>query len=92
MLSLLEELGDASLISAWFRGVQAKDVSVDPGKTLGDLCKQHGWAAFQKRLRELFETTSNETLERNARLLADFTLRKIKTPTAKGFAGTGTSG
>jgi hypothetical protein len=78
LLSLLAELGDVSLISAWLRGVLAKDVSVDPGKTLGHLCQQHGWATFQDELRELFENTSNETLERHARLLADWSLRKDK--------------
>jgi hypothetical protein len=76
LLSLLAELGDVSLIAAWIRGVLAKDVAVDPGKTLGDLCKQHGWATFQDELRELFANTSNETLERHARLLADWSLRK----------------
>ncbi len=76
LLSLLEELGDLSLISAWLRGVLAKDVSVDPGQTLGNLCEQHGWTTFQDELRKLFENTSNETLERDARLLADWSLRK----------------
>jgi hypothetical protein len=80
LLSLLEELGDVSLIAAWLRGVLAKDASVDPGKTLGDVCKQHGWATFQDELRELFANTSNETLERHARLLADWSLRKDKNP------------
>jgi hypothetical protein len=78
LLLLLEELGDVSLITAWLRGVLAKDVSVDPGKRLGDLCRQHGWTTFQDVLRELFENTSNETLERHARLLADWSLRKDK--------------
>src|SRR5262249_48651344 len=39
---------------------------------------QHGWATFQDELRGLFEATSNETLERHARLLADWSLRKDK--------------
>lgn len=78
LLSSLEELGEVSLITVWLRGVLAKDVSVDPGKTLGNLCQQHGWTTFQDELRELFENTSNETLERHARLLADWSLRKDK--------------
>lgn len=78
LLSLLEELGDVSLIAAWLREVLAKDVSVDPGETLGNLCQQHGWETFQDELRELFESTSNGTLERHARLLADWSLRKDK--------------
>jgi hypothetical protein len=69
-------LADAPLVAAWLRGVLAKDVAVEPGKTLGDICAYHGWLRFQDELRELFENTSNETVERHARLLADWTLRK----------------
>lgn len=76
LLSLLAELGDVSLMTAWLRGVLAKDVSVDPGETLGDLCQEHGWTTFQVELRELFENTSNETLERQAQLLAEWSLRR----------------
>jgi hypothetical protein len=78
LLSLLEALGDVPLIAVWIHGVLAKDVSVDPGTILGDLCEQHGWTTFQDELRKLFEHTSNETLERDARLLADWSLRKYK--------------
>lgn len=78
LLSLLAELGDVSLVTAWIRGVLAKDASVDPGQLLGDLCRQFGWTTFQNGLRELFENTSNETIERHARLLADWSLRKDK--------------
>ncbi len=77
-LSLLGDLGDVSLIAAWIRGVLAQDASVDPGKTLGDVCKRRGWATFQDELRGVFEGTSNETLERHAQLLADWSLRKDK--------------
>lgn len=78
LLPLLETLGDASLVAAWLRGVMVKDVSIDPGKALGDICQRHGWLTFRDELRELVENTSNETLERHARLLADFALRKDK--------------
>src|SRR5262249_28506129 len=78
LLSLLQELGDVSLLSAWLRGVLARDAAVDPGLLLGDVCRQYGWATFQDELRPLFANTSNETLERHARLLADFALRKDK--------------
>jgi hypothetical protein len=77
-LTLLQELGDVSLISAWIRGVLARDAAVDPGPLLGDVCRQYGWATFQDELRELFANTANETLERHARLLTDFALRKDK--------------
>ncbi len=78
LLLLLQELGDASLIAAWIRDVLAKDASIDPVATLGDVCGQFGWATFAAELRELFDGTSNETIERDARLLADFALRKSK--------------
>jgi hypothetical protein len=78
-LSLLSDLGDAALISAWIPGVLARDSSVDPGTILGDLCAQYGWSTFQDELRQLFDRTDNETIERDARLLADFALRKDKT-------------
>ncbi|MBI3463093.1 MAG: hypothetical protein HY000_08555 [Planctomycetes bacterium] len=76
LLSLLEMLGDAGLISAYIRRVLVKDVSEDPGNELGDICRQHGWLAFHDELRSLFENTSNETVQRHARLLANFALRK----------------
>ncbi|MDP1797603.1 MAG: 2OG-Fe(II) oxygenase [Planctomycetaceae bacterium] len=85
LLSLLEELCDISLIAAWLRGVLAKDASVDPGRTLGDLCEQHGWTTFQDELRELFESTTGETLERHARLLADWSLRKDQNADCRRF-------
>ncbi|MEX1229189.1 MAG: 2OG-Fe(II) oxygenase [Planctomycetaceae bacterium] len=78
LISLLKSLEDPSLISAWIRGVLAKDVSVEPGKILGDVCRQRGWLTFQGELRDLFEATSNNTLERHAQLLADLSLRRDK--------------
>ena len=76
LLSLLGDLGDAALIASCIRHVLIKDASVHPGKALGDLCQRHGWLTFQDELRELFEQTTNETVERHARLLADFSLRR----------------
>ena len=78
LIGLLETLGDVSLIAAWLRGVMAKDVSIEPGEILGNICEQHGWLTFQKELQQLFQGSSNETLQRNARLLADWSLRKGK--------------
>lgn len=86
LLPLLQELGDVPLIAAWIRSVLARDASVDPGSTLGDVCHRYGWETFQDDLRELFENTSNETLERHARLLADWSLRKDKNADRKRFA------
>lgn len=78
LISLLEELGDVSLVSRWIGSVLAKDVSVDPGKTLGDLCEQQGWTRFRTEILEAFSNPPNSAVERNARLLADFSLRKDK--------------
>jgi hypothetical protein len=78
LVSLLEELGDVSLVALYIRTVVAPDASVDPGTVLGSLCERHGWKTFEDELLKLFENTSNETLERHARLLADWSLRKDK--------------
>lgn len=78
LLQLLATLDDTAVIAAWLRGVMAKDVSVDPGKSVGALCELHGWETFQEELLHLFRTTTNETLERHALLLEDLSLRKTK--------------
>jgi hypothetical protein len=78
LLSQLEMLADPALVSAYIGGVLAKDASADPGQELVAVCRQHGWLTFQDELRNLLADTSNETLERHARLLADFALRKDK--------------
>ncbi len=78
LLSLLATLGDASRVANWIRNVLAKDASVDPGKDLLDICRQYGWLTFQDDLLNLFENTSNETIERNVRLLADWSQCKDK--------------
>ncbi len=76
LLSLLDELDEISLISDWISNVLAKDVWVDPGDELGDLCEQLGWSTFQDELLKLFDSTTTETLQRNALLLADWSSRK----------------
>lgn len=76
LLSLLNTLGDASLVSAWIRGVLARDSSVTPGAELGRCCNSHGWLTFQVEFQSLFEGTNHETLERHAALLNDFSLRE----------------
>ncbi|HWE03486.1 MAG TPA: 2OG-Fe(II) oxygenase [Tepidisphaeraceae bacterium] len=83
LLPQLETLGDTSLIAAWISGVMARDVSINPGPTLGDVCKRFGWLTFQRELHDLFDKTANETIERNAAVLADCSLRKDKDPDRK---------
>ena len=57
-----------------------KQAAVDPGAALGDVCQQLGWATFQDELESLFEKTDGTTLQRHARLLADFTARADSEP------------
>lgn len=78
LIAQLELLEEPRLISAYITGVLAKDASLEPGKKLGAVCKKHGWQTFRQELRNLFAKTSNETLERHARLLADFAMQKDK--------------
>ncbi len=78
MLTAFEVLDDASLLVRWLHGVLAKDVSIEPGRPLGDLCAHFGWSVFRTELERVFARTSNETVERNARLLADWSLRTDK--------------
>jgi hypothetical protein len=76
LLPLLKKLGDTKLIAGWIQNVFGRDASIDPGKTLGDICQQHGWLSFQRELQPIFERTTSETIRRNARLVARWALRK----------------
>lgn len=76
MLPLLENLDDPSLVANWLRDGLARDASIEPGKTLGKILARHGWSIFRDELRTLYKNTSNETIERNARLLEDWSRRK----------------
>lgn len=78
-LSLLDELGDVALIRFWIRQVLARDTALDPGSVLGDVLQLHGWTTFQQELQSLFAATTPATLERHARMLADFALRSNTT-------------
>lgn len=78
LLLQLELLADPALVSSYIERVLANDASVDPGPELGNLCRQHGWLAFREELGVLMASTSAETMERHARLLADFALRREK--------------
>ncbi|MFO0946975.1 MAG: 2OG-Fe(II) oxygenase [Planctomycetota bacterium] len=75
LLDVIAELDDPFLVTEWLRHVLMKDVAVDPGSTLGDVCERHGWSTFKGELTELFNNTTNETMERHARLLVDWCLR-----------------
>lgn len=76
LLPLLAKLDEPAIVSAYVRQVLGRDVSEDPGKALGNLCKRYGWPTYQADLLRLFKSTSDETIQRHARLLADLALRK----------------
>ena len=78
MLPLLETLNDPSLIRAFLRDVLSKDASQKPAKKLLTICKKHGWLTFQAELLSVFESTSNDTLERNIRFLESLSLSRDK--------------
>ena len=75
-LKTLAVLEDPGLIGRFLGDVMIKDAAVDPGTSIVDVCKKHGWAAFQNELEALFKATNTETLERNVRLLERVCLAK----------------
>jgi hypothetical protein len=68
LLKALGTLDDPALIGGFF-ALLLKDVTLEPGKSVTTLCETHGWAAFAKELRAVMDATSNESIERNVRLL-----------------------
>ncbi|OJW20501.1 MAG: hypothetical protein BGO49_04650 [Planctomycetales bacterium 71-10] len=76
LLGLLAAIGDLGLIAAWIRGPFAHDATLDPGPALGDLGDRLGWPTIADALEDAFADTSRETIERNARLLAEWSGRK----------------
>jgi hypothetical protein len=66
---LLARLDEPGLIKAFLGEVMTRDASVDPGKSLLEVCRKYGWETFRPELEVLFDKTANETIERNVRLL-----------------------
>ena len=71
LLPLLGAPDDRELVRRFLREVFASDASQDTGGTLSDLCKRYGWQTFHDELTHIIDATTNETLERNARLVED---------------------
>ena len=69
LLEALATLGDPTLIGGFLGDLLTKDVTLEPGKALVAVCETHGWKSFEKELRAVMESTSNNTMERNVRLL-----------------------
>jgi len=77
-LSLLAVLGDVPLISRAILEVLTKDATLDPGADLLVICRGFGWLTFESELAGLFDRGSAETLERDARMLVDWSLLRDK--------------
>jgi hypothetical protein len=77
-LPLLAALGELGLIKTYLGEVLIKDASIDPGKALVPVCKQHGWATFQPELEAVCRSTTTETLQRNIGLLESICLARPK--------------
>ncbi len=74
LMPLLEALDDPGLVNAYLSRVVAKDVLVEPGKSLVKVCRQLGLATFRSELDLVFQNTTVDTLERNVRLLESLCL------------------
>jgi hypothetical protein len=57
------------LIRCYLVQVLARDAGDAPGAALVKVCQAHGWGAFQKEIEAVFHATTEQTLERNVRLL-----------------------
>lgn len=87
LLDLLGTIGDVGLIAAWIGGPFARDATIDPGAALGDLGDRLGWPMLADALGDAFADTSRETIERNARLLADWSARAGAKPGRRATCG-----
>jgi len=76
LLPLLVTLDEPGLIRSYLTGVLSKDVSIEPGQSILKVCAKYGWTAFRPELEALFQATTNESMERNVRLLEHLCLAK----------------
>jgi hypothetical protein len=76
LLQSVTALDDPGLIEGYLSQVLARDASADPGASLVEFCRRHGWGAFRQQLEAVFEQTTEATLERNVRLLERVCLAK----------------
>lgn len=74
----LAALDDPELIGRFLGDVMIKDVSLDPSKSLVEVCKRHGWGTFQQELLTVMERTNTETVARNIRLLEQICSAKLR--------------
>jgi hypothetical protein len=78
LLPLLALLDNPGLVKAYLTQVLARDVSVEPGKALPEVCRKHGWATFQRELEAVVGGTTVAALQRNIRLLEQICLAKAR--------------
>jgi hypothetical protein len=76
LLRSLAVLGEPDLIRAYLGNVLSRDVLVEPGKSLTGVCEKHGWGTFGQELEGFFKSTTEQSLERNIRLLEQICLAK----------------
>ena len=69
LLETLATLGEPALIGGFLGDLLTRDVTLEPGKALVAICEAHGWKAFEKELRAVMDSTSDNTMERNVRSL-----------------------
>ena len=63
------ELNDPQLVRRFLTELMPADSTVQLDKSFGKLCKQHGWASFERELTAVIEATTAATIARNAELM-----------------------
>jgi hypothetical protein len=76
LLPLLARLDEPKLVRDYLTQVLARDVAVEPGKALVEVCRKHGWTTFQPELEAVFQATTAGTLHRSVRMLEHFCVAK----------------
>jgi hypothetical protein len=79
LLASVVALDEPSLIKGYLAKVLARDAAADPGKSLVETLNKHGWGTFQPELKAVFKQTTDQTIERNVRLLEQICLAKQRT-------------
>ncbi|MDZ4780951.1 MAG: hypothetical protein SGJ19_11915, partial [Planctomycetia bacterium] len=75
---LLQELNAAELVCRFLAQVMPRDSEVQLDKSFAAFGRKHGWEPFSRSLIGLFETSSVETIQRNAALLMSLCLDRAK--------------
>ena len=76
--ALLCELNDPDLIHRFLSQVMVGDGDAQVDKSFAKVCKQHGWASFERDLAAVFQATTALTVARNAKLLRTICMQRDK--------------